>query len=57
MGLGSAYIAGFRWALERDYAVIFEMDADFSHDPDAIPSFLEAIERPIWSWARATSTG
>jgi dolichol-phosphate mannosyltransferase len=44
MGLGSAYIAGFRWALERDYAVVFEMDADFSHDPAAIPSFLEAIE-------------
>jgi dolichol-phosphate mannosyltransferase len=44
MGLGSAYIAGFRWALERDYAVVFEMDADFSHDPGAIPSFLEAIQ-------------
>ena len=44
MGLGSAYIAGFRWALERDYAVVFEMDADFSHDPGAIPSFLDAIE-------------
>jgi dolichol-phosphate mannosyltransferase len=43
LGLGSAYIAGFRWALERDYAVIFEMDADFSHDPSALPSFLEAI--------------
>jgi dolichol-phosphate mannosyltransferase len=34
MGLGSAYIAGFRWALERDYDYIFEMDADFSHNPD-----------------------
>jgi dolichol-phosphate mannosyltransferase len=33
-GLGSAYIAGFRWALERDYDWIFEMDADFSHNPD-----------------------
>ncbi len=33
-GLGSAYIAGFRWALERDYELIFEMDADFSHNPD-----------------------
>ncbi len=43
-GLGSAYIAGFRWALERDYEVIFEMDADFSHDPSAIPEFLRAIE-------------
>jgi dolichol-phosphate mannosyltransferase len=44
LGLGSAYIAGFRWALDRDYGIIFEMDADFSHDPAAIPSFLEAIE-------------
>jgi len=44
MGLGSAYIAGFRYALERDFDVIFEMDADFSHDPDAIPKFWEAIE-------------
>ncbi|MDR2894407.1 MAG: polyprenol monophosphomannose synthase [Alistipes sp.] len=33
-GLGSAYIAGFRWALERDYDMVFEMDADFSHNPD-----------------------
>jgi dolichol-phosphate mannosyltransferase len=44
MGLGSAYIAGFRYALERDVDVIFEMDADFSHDPAALPGFLEAIE-------------
>src|SRR5262245_51277258 len=34
LGLGTAYIAGFRWALERGYRFIFEMDADFSHDPD-----------------------
>ncbi|MEI2420337.1 glycosyltransferase, partial [Arthrospira platensis SPKY2] len=34
LGLGTAYIAGFKWALERGYAHIFEMDADFSHDPD-----------------------
>ncbi|MFN3528295.1 MAG: polyprenol monophosphomannose synthase [Bacteroidia bacterium] len=33
-GLGTAYIAGFRWALERHYAYVFEMDADFSHNPD-----------------------
>ena len=32
-GLGTAYITGFRWALERDYEYIFEMDADFSHNP------------------------
>jgi dolichol-phosphate mannosyltransferase len=43
-GLGKAYIAGFRWALERDYEVIFEMDADFSHDPDRIGDFLRTIE-------------
>jgi dolichol-phosphate mannosyltransferase len=34
MGLGTAYIAGFKWALERSYEYIFEMDADFSHDPE-----------------------
>lgn len=34
LGLGTAYLAGFAWALERDYGFIFEMDADFSHDPD-----------------------
>jgi dolichol-phosphate mannosyltransferase len=43
-GLGKAYIAGFRWALERDYEIVFEMDADFSHDPDRLPDFLRAIE-------------
>ena len=43
MGLGTAYLAGFRWALERDYAYVFEMDADFSHDPAHLPQFLEAI--------------
>lgn len=42
-GLGPAYIAGFRWALERDYDVIFEMDADFSHNPADLPRFLPAI--------------
>jgi dolichol-phosphate mannosyltransferase len=41
-GLGRAYIDGFKWALERDYEFIFEMDGDFSHNPDDIPSFLEA---------------
>ena len=34
LGLGTAYIHGFKWALERDYQFVFEMDADFSHDPD-----------------------
>ena len=41
-GLGRAYCAGFAWALERDYEFIFEMDGDFSHNPDDIPRFLEA---------------
>ncbi|HEY5085735.1 MAG TPA: polyprenol monophosphomannose synthase [Gemmatimonadaceae bacterium] len=43
MGLGTAYLAGFRWAIERHYDVAFEMDADFSHDPNHIPQFLRAI--------------
>lgn len=43
LGLGSAYRDGFRYALEHGAEYIFEMDADFSHDPDAIGSFLEAI--------------
>ena len=43
-GLGKAYLAGFAWALARDYEYIFEMDADFSHDPAHIPEFLAAIK-------------
>jgi dolichol-phosphate mannosyltransferase len=43
-GLGKAYLAGFRWALERDYEFIFEMDADFSHDPKFLCVFLEAAK-------------
>ncbi|MHB8172917.1 MAG: polyprenol monophosphomannose synthase [Nitrospirota bacterium] len=42
MGLGSAYIEGFRYAIDKGYDYIFEMDADFSHDPAEIPRFLEA---------------
>lgn len=41
-GLGTAYVAGFKWALERDYSYIFEMDADFSHNPDDLPRLLNA---------------
>jgi dolichol-phosphate mannosyltransferase len=44
LGLGTAYLAGFRWGLERRYDVLFEMDADFSHDPDHLPDFLRTIE-------------
>ena len=44
LGLGTAYLAGFKWALARDYDYIFEMDADFSHDPKYLPDFLAAIQ-------------
>jgi len=43
-GLGRAYIAGFRYALEKGYAYILEMDADFSHNPEVLPRFLQAIK-------------
>jgi len=43
-GLGTAYIAGFKYALKNNYDFIFEMDADFSHDPNEIPRFLEEIK-------------
>jgi dolichol-phosphate mannosyltransferase len=44
LGLGTAYLAGFRWALQhRQYGFVFEMDADFSHDPAHLPQFLSAI--------------
>lgn len=42
LGLGTAYIAGFRWALEHDYDYIFEMDADFSHNPADLPRLYAA---------------
>lgn len=42
LGLGTAYIYGFRWALERNYGFIFEMDADFSHNPNDLPILLNA---------------
>jgi len=44
MGLGTAYIAGFKYALENNYDYIFEMDADFSHDPDEIQNFLNEMK-------------
>ena len=43
-GLGRAYLAGFKWALEKSYEFIFEMDGDFSHNPDDVPAFLEAAK-------------
>jgi dolichol-phosphate mannosyltransferase len=45
MGLGTAYVTGFKWALERDYDLVFEMDADFSHDPKDIPKLIEASRK------------
>jgi dolichol-phosphate mannosyltransferase len=42
-GLGRAYVAGFRFALARDYDVVVQMDADFSHDPSYLPVFFEKI--------------
>ena len=44
LGLGTAYLAGFRWAIERGYDLILEMDADFSHDPAHLPQLLRAAE-------------
>lgn len=44
LGLGTAYIAGFKYAIEHKYDFVFEMDADYSHDPDEIKNFLKAIE-------------
>jgi dolichol-phosphate mannosyltransferase len=44
LGLGTAYITGFRWALERKYDLVFEMDADFSHNPERLPEFLVSIK-------------
>lgn len=43
-GLGKAYIAGFKWALEHNYEVIIQMDCDFSHDPKYLPEMLELIK-------------
>jgi dolichol-phosphate mannosyltransferase len=45
LGLGTAYIAGFKWAIEHKYDFIFEMDCDFSHDPNDLVRLLEACEK------------
>jgi dolichol-phosphate mannosyltransferase len=44
MGLGTAYCAGFKYAIDNEYDFVFEMDADFSHDPKIVPKFLEKIK-------------
>jgi dolichol-phosphate mannosyltransferase len=67
-GLGSAYRAGFRWGLERGFDACVEMDADLSHEPEALPDLVAALERgcelavgsryvpggsiPNWAWHR-----
>lgn len=45
LGLGTAYIAGFKWGLEKAYDFIFEMDADFSHSPNMLPELLKACQQ------------
>ena len=45
LGLGTAYVTGFKYALAHGYDAVFEMDADFSHDPRHLPAFLQAIEQ------------
>ena len=57
LGLGTACIAGFRWGLEHDYDYIFEMDADFSHNPNDLPRLYAACHDEGYDWpsARAMS--
>jgi len=72
LGLGTAYIAGFKYAIEHGYDAAFEMDADFSHNPRYLPDFLKAIENadlvigsryisgggtPNWSFLRRFISG
>ncbi|MCQ2141831.1 MAG: polyprenol monophosphomannose synthase [Bacteroidales bacterium] len=45
LGLGTAYLTGFKWSLEQGYDYIFEMDADFSHDPEDLPRLLDACRK------------
>lgn len=44
MGLGTAYVTGFKWGIEKNYDIFFEMDADLSHDPKDIPRFIEKLK-------------
>lgn len=72
LGLGTAYVAGFKYAIDHQYDAAFEMDADFSHDPRYLPDFLQAIESadlvigsryvkggdtPNWSFIRRCISG
>ncbi|MCX7995417.1 MAG: polyprenol monophosphomannose synthase [candidate division WOR-3 bacterium] len=45
LGLGTAYVTGFTYALEHNYDFVFEMDADFSHDPNDLPRFIELLDK------------
>ena len=45
LGLGTAHIAGLKWALERNFDLILTMDADFSHPPGAVPSLVQATQK------------
>jgi len=56
-GLGSAYIAGFRWGLERGYGVLVEMDADGSHDPDELPKLSRSVSSQPRSIAMSSVCG
>ena len=47
LGLGTAYLCGFEWALKHDFEFIFEMDADLSHDPGEIPEFLKKMDEGV----------
>lgn len=56
-GLGKAYLHGFHWALERNYDYIFEMDADFSHNPNDLPKLFEACQNADMSIGSRYSKG
>ncbi len=45
LGLGTAYITGFKWALDKNFEFVFEMDCDFSHDPEQVKDLLEAAQK------------
>ena len=45
LGLGSAYVEGFRWVLKQNYDIVFQMDADFSHDPASLRRFVKAVRK------------
>ena len=53
LGLGTAYIAGFKWAIEHKYDYIFEMDADFSHNPDDLLKLYDACANQVRMWLSA----